>query len=43
MKAGHVWLHLALLGAFLLAVLGWMDPGAGRGLNVGVEESQAEV
>ena len=43
MKPGHVWLRLALLGAYLLAALGWMDPGTHRGLNAGVEESQAEV
>ncbi|KAM7143012.1 follistatin-related protein 4 [Molossus nigricans] len=42
MKPGHVWLHLALLGASLLAALGRTDPGAGRGLDVGVDESQAE-
>ncbi|KAM9253943.1 follistatin-related protein 4 isoform 2-T2 [Dugong dugon] len=42
MKPGGIWLHLALLGASLLAVLGWMDPGTSRDLNVGVEESQAE-
>ncbi|XP_019497703.1 PREDICTED: follistatin-related protein 4 [Hipposideros armiger] len=42
MKTGHVWLHLALLGASLPAVLGWMDPGTSRGPNVGVEELQAE-
>ncbi|KAM5217250.1 follistatin-related protein 4 isoform 1-T4 [Hipposideros larvatus] len=42
MKPGHVWLHLALLGASLPAVLGWMDPGTSRGPNVGVEELQAE-
>ncbi|XP_066244157.1 follistatin-related protein 4 isoform X2 [Saccopteryx leptura] len=42
MKPGHIWLHLALLGASLPAALGWMDPGASRGLAVSVEESQAE-
>ncbi|XP_032952635.1 follistatin-related protein 4 isoform X2 [Rhinolophus ferrumequinum] len=42
MKPGHVWLHLALLGASLPAVLGWTDPGTSRGLNVAVEESRAE-
>ncbi|KAM8764963.1 follistatin-related protein 4 isoform 2-T2 [Rhynchonycteris naso] len=42
MKPGHIWLHLALLGASLPAALGWTDSGASRGLAVGVEESQAE-
>nr|XP_036875947.1 collagen alpha-1(I) chain-like [Manis javanica] len=42
MKPGYFWLHLALLGASLPAVLGWMDPGTSRGLNMGVGESQAE-
>nr|XP_036871941.1 follistatin-related protein 4 [Manis javanica] len=41
-KLGYFWLHLALLGASLPAVLGWMDPGTSRGLNMGVGESQAE-
>lgn len=43
MKPVYIWLHLALLGASLLAVLGWTDPGSSRGLNVGMEDSQAEV
>lgn len=42
MKPVHVWLHLALLGASLLAALGRTDPGSSRGLNVDMEESQAE-
>ncbi|XP_073077671.1 uncharacterized protein [Manis javanica] len=42
-KLGYFWLHLALLGASLPAVLGWMDPGTSRGLNMGVGESQAEI
>ncbi|XP_036170084.1 follistatin-related protein 4 [Myotis myotis] len=42
MKPGHVWLHLALLGASLRAALGWTEPGTSRGPSVGVEESQAE-
>ncbi|KAI5179467.1 Follistatin-Related Protein 4, partial [Manis pentadactyla] len=42
MKPEYFWLHLALLGALLPAVLGWMDPGTSRGLNMGVGESQAE-
>ncbi|XP_049728348.1 follistatin-related protein 4 [Elephas maximus indicus] len=42
MKPGGLWLHLALLGASLPAVLGWMDPETSRDLNVGVEESQTE-
>uniref|UniRef100_A0A673SWL1 Follistatin like 4 n=1 Tax=Suricata suricatta TaxID=37032 RepID=A0A673SWL1_SURSU len=42
MKPGHLWLHLALLGVSLPAVLGWMDPGTSQGLNMGVGDSQAE-
>ncbi|XP_054550377.1 follistatin-related protein 4 isoform X2 [Talpa occidentalis] len=42
MKLEGFWLHLALLGASLLAALGWMDPGTSRGLNEGMRESQAE-
>ncbi|XP_077624755.1 follistatin-related protein 4 isoform X2 [Crocuta crocuta] len=42
MKPGHLWLHLALLGVSLPAVLGWMDPGTSQGLNMGVGNSQAE-
>ncbi|XP_016053048.1 PREDICTED: follistatin-related protein 4 [Miniopterus natalensis] len=42
MRPGHIWLHLALLGASLPAALGWTDPGTRRGPSVGVEESQAE-
>ncbi|XP_012886375.1 PREDICTED: follistatin-related protein 4 [Dipodomys ordii] len=42
MQPGSLWLHLTLLGASLLAVLGWMDPGTSQGLNVVVGESQAQ-
>ncbi|CAK6446048.1 unnamed protein product [Pipistrellus nathusii] len=42
MKPGRLWLRLALLGASLRAALGWTDPGTGRGLSRGAEESQAK-
>ncbi|XP_043321454.1 follistatin-related protein 4 [Cervus canadensis] len=42
MRPGGFWLHLTLLGASLPAALGWMNPGASRGWNVGVGESPAE-
>ncbi|XP_006065135.3 follistatin-related protein 4 [Bubalus bubalis] len=42
MRPGGFWLHLTLLGASLPAALGWMNPGASGGWNVGVGESPAE-
>lgn len=43
MKPGGFWPHLALLGVSLPAVLGWMDQGPGRSLDVVLGESpQAE-
>ncbi|XP_069448142.1 follistatin-related protein 4 isoform X2 [Ovis canadensis] len=42
MRPGGFWLHLTLFGASLPAALGWMNPGASGGWNVGVGESPAE-